>query len=72
MEESFLAEERLLKGYQINPQERKSNPGKGKKNATGSSGKIRKGNLNEGQQKCFQRSKDRFFLSPKEVEERVQ
>jgi hypothetical protein len=36
MEESFLAEEKLLRGHQEKPQKRKSNPVKGKKVATGS------------------------------------
>jgi hypothetical protein len=37
MEESFLAKERLLRGQTDKPQERKSNPAKGKEIATGRS-----------------------------------
>jgi hypothetical protein len=38
MGKSFLAEEKLLRGYQEKPQERKSNLARDKKVATGGSG----------------------------------
>jgi hypothetical protein len=47
----FLAEERLLKGYQEKLQERKSNSGKGKEVVTGSSRTVRRKQMNVGLQK---------------------
>jgi hypothetical protein len=48
MEESFCAEEKLLRGNQEKPQERKSNPAKGEEVATRGSGIVKGGELNTG------------------------
>jgi hypothetical protein len=47
LEESFLAEEKRLRGHQDKQQERMSNPAKGKERATGSSS-WKGGVLNQG------------------------
>jgi hypothetical protein len=52
MEESFLAEERLLRGHIDKPQKRKSNPGKGKEIAAESSSNMG-GDWNTGLQQRF-------------------
>jgi hypothetical protein len=54
IEESFLVEEKLLRGHQEKPQERKSNPVNGKEVATGSSEPVQREGLNDGLSKHFQ------------------
>jgi hypothetical protein len=71
MEESFLAEEKLLRGIQEKPQERKSNPNKGKENTTKASSREG-GALNQGLTQRFEKPKDFMRLTPTEVEERSQ
>jgi hypothetical protein len=63
MEESFLVEERLLRGQMEKPQERKSNPAKGKERATGSSSRGG-GALNQGLIQRFEKPKDWKNLTP--------
>jgi hypothetical protein len=69
MEESFLAEEKLLRGQPDKPQERKSIPAKGKEKATGSSSKGG-GALNQGLSQRFEKPVDWQNLTPAEKEER--
>jgi hypothetical protein len=69
MEESFLAEEKLLRGSTEKPQVRKSNPAKGKERATSSSSKGR-GAWNQGLIQRFEKPKDWKNLTHTEKEER--
>jgi hypothetical protein len=68
MEESFLAEERLLRGHQERLQERKSNPVKGKEITTGSSSKGG-GEFNVGFKQHFTKLKNMMNLTPSETKE---
>jgi hypothetical protein len=68
MEESFIAEERLLRGYQDKLQERKSNPNKGKKTATRSSSREG-GALNKGLAHRSDKSLDMANLTLSKIEE---
>jgi hypothetical protein len=68
MEESFLAEDKLLRGHQDNLQERKSNPIKGKETATRKSSREG-GAFNEGLTLRFDQPKDMMNLTPAEKEE---
>jgi hypothetical protein len=69
MEESFLAEEKLLRGHQDKPQKRKSNPAKGKERATRNSS-WEGGAINQGLTQRFEKPKDFLNLTPAEKEER--
>jgi hypothetical protein len=76
MEESFLAEEKLLRGHQDKPQERKSNPAMGKEVATGSSNSKERGGtqgggeLNKGLSQRFNRPVDILNLTKAKQKER--
>jgi hypothetical protein len=72
MKEYFLAEEKLLRGYQDKLQERKSNPGKGNKIATRSSWMVKGGDYNVGFKQCFQMPKNQWNLMVAELEEQKQ
>jgi hypothetical protein len=67
IEKSILVEEKLLKGHQDKPQEKKSNPVKGEKTATGRSSKEGK-TFNQGLTQRFEQPKDRANLTPAERE----
>jgi hypothetical protein len=69
IEESFLAEERLLRGQTDKPQEQKSNPAKGKERSAGSSS-WGGGALNQGLIQRFEKPMDWKNLTPTEKEER--
>jgi hypothetical protein len=71
MEESFLAEEKMLRGEPNKPQERKSFPtkGKDKERATGSSSQGG-GGFNQGLPQRFQKPKDFLKLTEAEIEEK--
>jgi hypothetical protein len=68
MEESFLAEDKLLRGHQDKPQERKSNPVKGKEIATGSRSRGG-GDFNVGMKQHFLKLKNMMNLTSSEAEE---
>jgi hypothetical protein len=72
MEESFFAEEKLLRGHQNRPQERQGNPEQGKKIATESSKKVRRGDYSNGHPKHFQQLKDQLNFTTQEVDKRAQ
>jgi hypothetical protein len=67
MEESFLAEETLLKGNQEKSQERQRNPDKDKEKATVSSRKEEDYNVRFKQ--CFRNRKDLWNLTPSGIKE---
>jgi hypothetical protein len=69
MEESFLAEEKLLRGNTEKPPERKNNPAKGKERAV-SSNSQEEGALNQGMTQRFEKPQDWQNLTPAEKEER--
>jgi hypothetical protein len=69
MESSFLAEEKLLRGYQEKLQEKKVSQEKGKGNAMEGSTPVRREELNSSMTQHFQVPKNRFSLAPQEVEE---
>jgi hypothetical protein len=69
MEKSFLVEERLLRGTQDKPQERKGNPAKGKERATWNSSREG-GAINQGMTQRFEKPKDYLNLTPAEIDER--
>jgi hypothetical protein len=69
MEESFLAEEKLLRQHNDKPQERKSNPAKGKERTTRRSSQEG-GALNQGLIQRFEKPQDWKNLTPTEKEER--
>jgi hypothetical protein len=69
IEESILAEEKLLRGPTEKTQERKSNRAKGKDRATGSSSREG-GAFNQGMVQRFEKPKDFTNLTPAEVAER--
>jgi hypothetical protein len=57
IEESFLAEEKMLRGQTNKPQERKSNPAKGKERATENSSR-KGGAINQGLIQMFEKPAD--------------
>jgi hypothetical protein len=69
MEESFLAEEKLLRGPTEKTQERKSNPAKGKKRAVRSNSRVG-GAVNQGMTQRFEKPLDWRNLTQAEKDER--
>jgi hypothetical protein len=69
MEESFLLQERLLRGYHEKPQERKSNPAQGKEMATRSSSRTGGRDLDVRLKEQSTKPKDMSNLTPADIEE---